>query len=138
MLSEGYLTPAAVHMKRLRDKRRAEGKCQRCGQKFIDSKCYHCVPLSLRRIRKRKHTENYKDIALRKLKNKPKNIIMVEWMKKYGCSTSQLAKALQVSQRMVQRWCIEGDHISQDSLAKLKVYMYQVEQSHSLTNTDEA
>lgn len=138
MSSEPNPTPAAIHMRRLRERRRAEGKCQRCGHIRVDNKCYHCVPLSLRQKRKREHKNNYTNISLRNLKKEPKNLYMVEWMKKYGCSTMQLSQVLKVSQRMIQLWCIEGEPMSQDYQAKLKAFMYQIEQQHEITNNEEA
>lgn len=94
-------------MRRLRQQRKAEGKCFRCGIELevgnTKTHCYRCAEniseyMKAKRLKKKK--------AIRKLKTKVVNKTLYDVMQSKNITVKMVADYVKMSERSVQRWII--------------------------------
>lgn len=118
---------SAECMRRLRKKRKLEGKCTRCGRLLIDGKCEACYQYRQKYNEKVKaiRQANYISVC-RKLKTwKVVNHTLHNLMKEHRISTAELGKAVGANERSVQRWLYQGSIPKDETKEKLNEYFKQ-------------
>lgn len=121
----------AENMKKLREKRRKNNRCTRCGKKVEDKEKTICSKCREYLRYYKKHNEPpIKELKLvnRSPVNEVKNKKLLEAMKRKSkkenikINTKKLANEIDSSQRSIQRWIFEGEKPSKKFKKKINNY----------------
>lgn len=115
---------SAECMKRLREKRKQQGKCTRCGKLIVNGRCSACDEYRKKynEVVKARRRENFISVG-RKLKTwKVSNYTLYQLMLERKITTTDLGKALGTYGRTVQRWLYQGSIPKDEMKQKINDY----------------